>query len=119
VDDALRLIVNGLPGHKIRSRGPHPLMSDSEVICVALVIEAMFGGDEELGLSFLRQYHADLFPHLLENSRFNRRRRDLCAFIEAVRQQITIGHTLISADDHVRLVDSVPIPVCTYMRSSR
>jgi hypothetical protein len=53
------------------------------------MIETLFHGDEELGLSFLRQYQPDLFPHLLDNSRFNRRRRDLAGITEAIRQELT------------------------------
>src|SRR6188768_3796768 len=40
-----------------RRRGPHPHFSDSEVITLALIIETFFHGNEELGLSFVRQYH--------------------------------------------------------------
>jgi len=57
-----------------RRRGPAPVFTDSEVITVAMVIDTFFGGHEALGLSFLCQYHADLFPHLLAEGRFNERR---------------------------------------------
>ena len=39
---------------------------------------------EEKGLAFLRQYHPTFFPALLDDSRFNRRRRDLLAAMEAL-----------------------------------
>jgi hypothetical protein len=48
-----------------RRRGPPPAFSDSEVITVSLMIDTFFHGHEALGLAFLRQYHADLFPALL------------------------------------------------------
>jgi hypothetical protein len=67
-------------------------------------------------LAFIRQYHLDLFPRLLDTSRFNRRRRLISGLIDAVRQFYT--GWLIAPDDVVRLVDSAPIPVCTYMRSN-
>jgi hypothetical protein len=41
--------------------------------------------DEEKGLAFLREYHPTLFPALLDDSRFNRRCRDLLAVMEALR----------------------------------
>ena len=47
-----------------RRSGPQPLFSDSEAITVGLIIDTWFGGHEALGLSFLRQYHPTLFPHL-------------------------------------------------------
>lgn len=62
VDDAYQV----LEQHhgKWRPRGPAPQFTDSEVITVALVIDTFFHGNEALGLSFLRQYHLDVFPHL-------------------------------------------------------
>lgn len=99
----------------LRRRGPSPLFSDSEVITVGLIIEAYFNGKEELGLSFVRQYHADLFPQLLDNSQFNRRRRQLTGVMEWMRQRLS--HLLIPPQDRVRVMDSAPMPVCTYTRS--
>lgn len=116
IDDAYHSVCETLPS-PLRQRGPQPLLHDSEVITIALIIETFFGGNEQLGLSFVRQYHLDMFPRLLEASRFNRRRRHLVMVIEAVRRQLTTQ--LISSQEQVRLVDSAPIPVCTYMRSNQ
>lgn len=99
----------------LRHRGPQAVFSDSEVITVALIIEVYFHGSEELGLFFLKQYHRDLFPQLLDKSRFNRRRRELGEVIEQIRQLLT--EQLLNPDDPVRIIDSAPIPACTYNRS--
>lgn len=111
IDDAYRTLAHayGLP----RARSPVPTMSDSEVITVALVIDTYFAGHEQRGLAFIRQYHRNEFPTLLERSRFNRRRRALGNLIEQIRQLIVAP--LIEADP-IRSIDSAPIPVCTYTR---
>lgn len=113
VDEAYQAIV--LRVGRLRQRGPEPTLSDSEVLTIALIADTFFHGNEELCLSFIRQYHHDLFPQLLDDTRFNRRRRALVGITEAIRQVYTTW--LIEADDPVRIVDSAPIPVCTYMRS--
>lgn len=113
VDDAYCALVTHLG--RLRQRGPTPTCSDSEVITIALITETFFHGHEELCLSFIRQYHRDLFPRVLDDTRFNRRRRALAGVIEAIRRMSTTW--LLAPDDSVRIVDSAPIPVCTYMRS--
>jgi hypothetical protein len=112
VDDAYQAILP--PGERLRQRGPEPHFSDSEVITVALITETFFHGNEELCLAFIRQYHADLFPRLLDDTRFNRRRRALVGIIEAIRRYLTVA--LLDPQDHIRIVDSAPIPLCTYTR---
>lgn len=102
---------------RLRQRGPAPECSDSEVSTIALITETFFHGKEELCLAFIHQYHLDLFPRLLDDTRFNRRRRALPGVIEALRRRYTTW--LIDPDDRVRVVDSAPIPVCTYMRSGQ
>lgn len=107
----------------LRRRGPDPVMSDSEVVTVALFIDTVFGGDEDKGLAFLRQYHLALFPTLLEASRFNRRRRTLMLAMETLRCHFRDAwreaHPLKPDTDHLRVADSAPIPICTYTRGSR
>lgn len=112
VDDAYRQVVGS---QRLRRCGPAPAFSDSEVITVSLIGDTYFEGKEELVLAFLRQpAYRSLFPHLLSNSRFNRRRRGLSALIEARRRELVTS--LIDPADDLRLVDSAPIPVCTYQR---
>lgn len=106
-----------------RRRGPEPQMSDSELVTVSIFIDSVFDGDEEKGLAFLRRYHPGLFPHLLDNSRFNRRRRELwpamealrCHFRDARREKYPRGPDVA----FLRVIDSAPIPICTYPRGSR
>jgi hypothetical protein len=102
---------------RVRQRGPAPRCSDSEVITLSLICDVYFHGQEELMLSFVRQYHADLFPWLLSVSRFNRRRRAAHALIEGIRR--VLSDQLIDPHDELRLIDSAPIPVCVYARAKR
>lgn len=99
-----------------RRTGPPPVFADSEVITLALIIDTYFDGDEECGLSFVRQYHPDLFPHLLPNGQFNVRRRLLCRITDRIRRQIITDYQLIDPTDPIRLLDSAPLPACTYTR---
>ena len=99
-----------------RQRGPAPIFTDSEVITVALVVDTFLAGREELGLAFLRQYHADLFPALPSNGGFNQRRTPLGPLIDQIRRLVTQQHGLITETDRVRLLDSAPIPITTYTR---
>jgi Transposase DDE domain len=117
VDDAYQALVAQYGAW--RRRGPQPDFSDSEVITVSLMIDTFFHGHEALGLAFVRQYHPDLFPHLLPDGQFNHRRRQLGLVIEQIRHYLTYAWGLIDPDDAYRLIDSAPIPVCTYARASR
>jgi Transposase DDE domain len=99
-----------------RQRGPAPTFHDSEVITVGLLIDTFFGGNEELGLAFLRQYEPSLFPHLPSNGHFNERRTRLGPLIDQVRHWLTAQEALIDPQDFLRLIDSAPIFVATYGR---
>lgn len=112
VDDMFQRMYHG---QRLRRCGEAPVLSDSEVITLSLIADTFFHGQEELTLAFVRQYHLDLFPQLLSRSRFNRRRRMLIAVIEGIRR--AVSDLLIAPDDPWRLIDSAPIPVCTYQRS--
>lgn len=100
-----------------------PDFSDSEVITIALFAEIIFGGDEDKTLHFMRQCHLALFPNLLGNSRFNRRRHQLTHVLETIREQLRdrwrAAHPLEEETRHLRLVDSASISICTYTRGGR
>jgi hypothetical protein len=112
VDDAYQALAHHYGAW--RQRGPAPLFHDSEVITVALFIDTVFHGHEALGLSFLRQYHPDLFPHLLAPSTFNARRTQLGPLMEQIRRYLLLDWELIDPADQVRVVDSAPVQLCTY-----
>ena len=102
---------------KWRRRGPAPAFSDSEVITVALIADTFFAGDEDKTLSFVRQYHLDMFPRLPAHGQFNQRRRALCMITEQIRRALIIRWGLLEEGDTCRLADSAPIPLCTYTRA--
>ncbi len=89
VDDAYRRVV-AKRDRPFRASGPEPTFSDSEVITVSLIIETFFQGREELGYAFVAQFLRDLFPHLMDLDRFNVRRREWIAVIEAIRRDFEI-----------------------------
>lgn len=88
--------------------GPAPRCTDSEVITMALVGECR-GWDQETELIAAFKAYPDLFPHLPERSRFNRRRRQLLDTINALRQRV-LAHFDLAADTHWA-IDSLPVPV--------
>lgn len=116
VDDAYQRLIRRR-GRPLRSSGPEPTFSDSEVITVGLIIETFFQGHEEVGYAFVAQYLRDMFPKLIDVDRFNQRRRELIAVIEAIRRDWR--DQKLDRSDPVRLVDSAPITLMTYSRGAR
>lgn len=115
VDDCLKdpKIVNLLH----RSSGPEPEMSDSEIITMALYQELIGDPRED---HFYRLHETSLksyFPHLLERSRYNRRKRDLWQIILVIRMSLLI--MLKAYEEQVGVIDSAPIPVISYKRNKK
>ena len=111
-----------LPTRKFTPFG-EPDFSDSEVITIALFGEMVFSGAEDKTVHFIRQYHLDMFPNLLDKSRFNRRRHQLVEIMEAIRGKLRDlwreAHPLDDTENELRIVDSAPISICTYTRGGR
>lgn len=116
IDDGYKKVI-AQRNSPLRSRGPEPKMSDSEVITVSLILETFFNGCEEIGYAFVCQFLSHLFPNLLDLDRFNHRRRQLISIIEAMRRQFR--QQLLDPKETVRLVDSAPVTLMTYTRGAR
>lgn len=123
IDDIYQKIdLSDLPNRKFAPQGAVEF-SDSEVMTITMFAEMIFGGDEAKTLHFIRQYHLDLFPELLTDSRLNRRRQQLTLVMERIREQLRdlwhMLHPLDGEEAHLRIVDSAPISICTYTRGGR
>ena len=101
------------PGAEKLRPGPKSRCPDSDIICIAWLLE-IIGKDSELaGYKMLKAELSDVFPYLPERSRFNRRRRNLCYISDKLRQALT----QFLPDDDVYIVESLPVPLCDFKRA--
>jgi len=93
--------------------GPRAVCSESEILTLSLVSE-LIGMDEEVAfLAYVRRNHPTLFPPLPARSRYNRRRRALCAVANALRRAIGrhVWAALPPDERDLCVIDSLPVPV--------
>ena len=95
----------------LRRPGPSPHCSDSELITMILIAECK-GWDIETQLLSAFSQHRHLFPILPCQPRFNRRRRNLGAIINQVRQMLLSD--IEGASEKLCIIDSLPIPVMQF-----
>ena len=89
--------------------GAKPLFSDSEVLTLLLLMDFRpFPGETQF-LGFIRANHQSLFPHLLSQSQFNRRARQLWPWVEALRRHW--AEVLGATRAALYLLDTKPLPV--------
>jgi len=92
----------------LKPRGEQSDCSNSELLTMVLVEECM-GWDEETEAISQWQQHHDLFPHVPDRTRFNRRRRALTDAVTLIRQRLLT--LLDDALDRQCVIDSLPVPV--------
>ena len=95
----------------LRRPGPAPVFSDSELIAICLIGECK-GWDIETELLSNMEDYRDLFPDLPEQSRFNRRRRNLMYVMNLIRRILL--KQLDLAQDSQCVIDSLPIPAVQF-----
>ena len=102
----------------LKRPGPAPHLSDSEVITLALYQELIGEPRED---HFFRLHQASLrpfFPGLNERSRYNRRKRDLCSVILAVRVSLQLVLDALELEE-TAAIDSAPLPCVSYKRGKQ
>ena len=90
-----------------------PTLSDLQVVALSCTMEALGIDSENLLWSKLKTDYATLFPHLICRTRFNRRRRRLQPFIDALQAKVA---ECLEAESEAMVVDSIPIPVVKLAR---
>ena len=114
VDDIYQ---ESIPGEiKYRLHWDKAILSDSEIITIALAGELMTIDSENAWLRYVRKNMRDLFPRICERSRFNRLRRNLMTVTEQI--QVKLGTMLRFTESSLRIVDSFPIEVCEFGRAN-
>ena len=91
------------------------ILSDSEIVTLAVLGDILSTGSENAWIAYVRKNWSDLFPRMCERSRFNRLRRQLYAVISQIR--IALGAQLDGTMDPLRIIDSLPLPVCVFGRA--
>lgn len=96
--------------------GPPPQFSDLEVIALALTCEYISLDSENWLFKKIQSDYASFFPHIIERSRFNRRKRALFDGLETVRKKL--AERFLTFEDYF-IIDSMPIEVCKLSREKR
>jgi len=91
------------------------IMSDSEIITISICGELLSIDSEKAWFSFAKRNLNDLFPKFCDRTRFNRIRRYLHAIIQAILKEMYL--LMDYNNDGLRIVDSIPIPVCKFGRA--
>ena len=90
-------------------------LSDSEIISISIVGEAFTIDSEKAWFYFVKKNFKDLFPNIGDRTRFNRTKRNLYAVIKEIQKYFS--KLPIFANDSIRIIDSMPIPVCKFARA--
>ena len=101
------------PNAEEQRPGPISRCPDSDIICIAWLLELIGKDSENAGYKMIKAELSDLFPNLPERSRFNRRRRNLYHASEKLRRILI----KFLPDDDLFIVDSFPMPICDFKRA--
>jgi Transposase DDE domain len=101
----------------LRRGGFPPALTDEEVITIELCGEYFkLARDEDIFAHFQAHYQA-WFPHLRDRTLFVRQAANLWQVKALLQQRLTIVSG--QAADPVQVIDTLPLPVCTYTRAPR
>lgn len=101
----------------LRHGGFAPALTDEEVITIEICGEYFKCGTDKDIFNYFQAHYQDWFPQLRERSVFVRQAANLWWIKAAIQQRLTVVSG--QADDPVQAIDTLPLPVCAYTRSSR
>ena len=90
-------------------------LSDSEIITISIVGEALTIDSEKAWFYFVKKNYKDLFPNICDRTRFNKTKRNLYKVILEIQKYFS--SLPMFKDDDIRIIDSMPIPVCKFGRA--
>ncbi len=103
--------------YKFRSAGFAPKLTDAEVITIEICGEFFKLHEDTEIYHYFKRHYLDYFPNLPDRTTFVRQSANLWQ-AKLLCQRILIAISG-AADDAVQSIDTVPLPVCTYIRGGR
>lgn len=101
----------------VRHGGFAPALSDAEVITLEICGEYFKCATDKDLYGCFRAHYQHFFPQLKDRTLFVRHAANLWQVKAAIQQQLTVVSG--QAADPVQVIDTLPLPVCGYSRSSR
>ncbi|HZS08552.1 MAG TPA: transposase, partial [Blastocatellia bacterium] len=103
--------------YRIRHAGFAPELSDAEVITMEICGEYFKHPTDKDLFGYFAQHYRHFFPSLSERSLFVRQAANLWQFKAELQRRLTCLSG--QAQDPVRPIDTLPLPVCTCTRAPR
>ena len=91
-------------------------VSNSEIVTTAFIAATNFYGNHRSAIKFVKQYN--LFPNMLEESRFNRRLHSLGNMLYELFHLIASLYKDFTCEMNY-IIDSFPVPICQNIRINR
>ncbi len=104
-------------GQRLRRRGFQPALTDEEVITIEICGEYFGLSKDEAIFDYFQAHYQSFFPKLRERTGFVRQAANLWSVKAQIQQRLT--QISGQATDTVQVIDTLPLPVCTYTRSGR
>jgi len=101
----------------LRHGGFLPALTDEEVITIEICGEYFKCGTDKDIFDYFQSHYQDWFPRLTDRTVFVRQAANLWWVKAAIQRRLTLVSG--QADDPVQAIDTLPLPVCGYTRSSR
>jgi Transposase DDE domain len=113
------LLTQVLKGKRVRTCGPQPKLADSEVLTMEVVGSYLGLSQDQAIDEYFKRHSVHLFPQIasVHRSTFVRQAAHLWTIKEHLWCELPDKH--ISYDPTIAIVDSLPVPVCRFARSSR
>ena len=112
-------IIEALPQQRLRQGGFAPALTDEEVITIEICGEYFqlgSGKDKDI-FAYFRSHYRHFFPALTDRTLFVRQAANLWQLKSVIHQRL--AQISGAAEDSVQIIDTLPLPVCTYTRAGR
>lgn len=102
---------------RLRKGGFEPALTDEEVIAIEICGEYFKCGTDKDIFAYFQTHYQSWFPKLTNRTVFVRQAANLWWLNVAIQRRLTVISG--QAQDPVQTIDTLPLPVCVYTRSSR